>query len=557
MKKVISALTAAAMCASMSASVMTAFAVYSANDVEFYLKVASASAGTVSADGSTITFANAAEAKGAKLVVQEFIKADASNPSVQQVGSTFSVSDKAISLGDGVSYSDPIGDAKEYTLNGNTVTTDCFVSCFAYSNKRKKFASGTGDASWGHSKDYTWEYTGVDQLSIIWASSFDDPNYDNSTETAHFAGDASDAFPFTQFDATIGDVADGTYTIDIIDSWEHAENGTQNGTFVNVDGKNKVLITNHPGITIVIGDGAASQDTTAPAEDTTAPAEDTTAPAETEPVTDTPAATKGNYSEWTWWMSDEYYDPAADPDGVDGACVKVYVSADPGTYGYDFTPLIDGKTAAEAGFEILEIAKSGAYTFETFQVNPKNGHVGAASKAEGNATAKEGEQVLEMYLLPPADAAEGTKYEISFKDLTVGNFAGEKSTPATVNGSITIGKAGTQPTTTEAPKDDTTEAPKDDTTEPKEDTTAPSTDVKYLYGDVNENGKVELVDIVKLNRFLTGTDKELTAVATVNANCFRAGESDADTKTANLDGKDSVAILRYLIGLVETLPTQG
>ena len=259
MKKIITILTAIATCASMSARMM----VYSANDVEFYLKIVSASAGTISADGTIITFASPAEAKGAKLVVQEFIKADHSNPFIQQVGSTFSVNDKSISLDNGVSYSDPIGQEKEYTLNGNTVTTDCFVSCFAYANKRKRFASGTGDATWGHSKDYTWAYDGVDhvdQMTIIWASSFDDPNYDNSTETAHFQGYASDAFPFTQFEATIGDVTDGTYTIDIIDSWEHAELGTQNGTFINVDGKNKILVTNHPGIKIVVGDSGSSTD---------------------------------------------------------------------------------------------------------------------------------------------------------------------------------------------------------------------------------------------------------------------------------------------------------
>lgn len=257
MKKIITILTAIATCASMSARMM----VYSANDVEFYLKIVSASAGTISADGTIITFASPAEAKGAKLVVQEFIKADHSNPSIHQVGSTFSVNDKSISLDNGVSYSDPIGQEKEYTLNGITVTTDCFVSCFAYANKRKRFASGTGDATWSHSKDYTWAYDGVDQMTIIWASSFDDPNYDNSTETAHFQGYASDAFPFTQFEATIGDdVTDGTYTIDIIDSWEHAELGTQNGTFINVDGKNKILVTNHRGINIVVGDSGSSTD---------------------------------------------------------------------------------------------------------------------------------------------------------------------------------------------------------------------------------------------------------------------------------------------------------
>ena len=94
MKKVISALTAAAMCASMSASVMTAFAVYTANDIEFYLKIAEAPGGTISADGTKVTFPDAATAKASEIVVQQYIKvADISNPSVQLVNTCYQVDD--------------------------------------------------------------------------------------------------------------------------------------------------------------------------------------------------------------------------------------------------------------------------------------------------------------------------------------------------------------------------------------------------------------------------------------------------------------------------------
>ena len=68
-----------------------------------------------------------------------------------------------------------------------------------------------------------------------------------------------------------------------------------------------------------------------------------------------------------------------------------------------------------------------------------------------------------------------------------------------------------------------------------------------------EDGKVKLVDVVMLNRFLTGyDDQDLGATAAINANCFRSeGESDADTdKAKHLDGKDSISILRYLIGKI-------
>ena len=585
MKKVISALTAAAMCASMSASVMTAFAVYSAADTSFYLKVSDPGKGTLSEDGTTITFASAEDAKGATFTVQEFIKADASQPSVQQVGSTFQASAKGITLGTadadgayaGVSYTAAIGDEAEYDINGVTVKTNQFMNCFAYANKLKKFKNGTGNASWGSSRNYSWAYDGPDQLTITWASDFGDTSYEDYKQTAHFAAAESDKYPFTQFDVTLDDLADGTYTVDIVDSWEHQELGTKNDTFINVDGKNKVLITNHPGITIVVGDAGATDapTTEAPATDaptteapaTDAPATDAT---ETQAPTDAPAAVdKSVQDSWTWYFDDTNYDPATGKDGNGNegyVVITAYVTKDEGTFGYDFTPLIDGKTFPEMGFEILDISQADTgYGFSTFQVNSENGHIGSAKDTDGNVTLADGSAVLTIAVAVPETAKEGDVYNITFKDLSVGDFAEVKHTPNTVAGTLTIGSAPTPatPETTDAPATDApaTDAPATDapaTDAPATDAPTPGSDVSYLYGDVNENGKVELVDVVKLNRFLTGLDTELTAVATVNANCLReGGESDADTTTANLNGKDSVEILRYLIGLVTALPTQG
>jgi len=606
MKKVISALTAAAMCASMSASAITVFAEYTAANTSFYLKVVDATAGTISEDGTKITFASAAEAKDAKLTVQEFIKADAANPSVQQVGSTFSVSDKAIKLSDGVSYSKKIGDDKEYTVGDKTFTTNLFVNCFGYLNSRGKYQSGTGDASWGHSDQYTWDYSGVDQLSIIWASDFGDDSRDNYKETAAFLADTSDAVPFTQFNATIGDVADGTYTIDIIDKWEHAENGTQNGTFINTDGKTKLLITEHPGITIEIGDASASDpgdtpadpgdtpadpgDTPADPGDTPADPGDTPAdpgdtPADPGTSTDTPSQSlddKKNAKEWTWYLDDVYLDIEA---GQKEAEIHVFVTKDPGTYGYNFTLLIDGKTVDEAGWK-FDVEPTDVYEFETFQPNKEKGKLGAASKLADennnaiNSVAEDGDKILDVYLTPPSTVKVGEKYIVTLDDLVVGDANDKKSNPAVIAGSITIGKKGTTPTTPDPGTDDpgtddpgTTPDPGTDPgtddpgTTPDPGTDDPGTvdpgtpsDVKYLYGDVNEDGKVELVDVVKLNRFLTKLDTKLSDVATVNANCMRdKGESDADTTTADLNGKDSVEILRTLIGLVAQadLPTKA
>lgn len=234
---------------------------------------------------------------------------------------------------------------------------------------------------------------------------------------------------------------------------------------------------------------------------------------------------KGNYETFTWWMDDVHYIPANDPDRVDGASVHVYVSADQGCYGYDFTPLINGKTAAEAGFEILEFEKTGAYKFHTFQVNPQNGHTGAVSKTNGNATAKEGEAILNLYLLPPSDAADGTVYEISFKDLNVGSkdgvIYGEMNT---VNGHIIIGESN--PVNVGGSGGDA------------------GTGVavsETLYGDVNVDGSVDNLDVTLINKYLLGT-----------AELSEQGKKNADVDAnGTIDTTDSLNILKCCLELIE------
>jgi hypothetical protein len=757
MKKVISALTVAAMCASMSASVLPAFAIDAAK-AEFYLKAVKADKGTISEDGATITFASAADAKGAKITIQEFIKADTSEPYVQQVLSGFRVVDtKSIKLGEeGVDYEAAgYGESAEYSINGTNVKTDKFVSCFATLSKTKKFQSGAKQVSWGHSNNWAFEYDGPDTLNLIWAQ----PN------GAPFADAQTDKYPFTEFYATIGDdIVDGTYEIEILDTWENKingsddnPNGVQDGSSIN-DGTNVTKITKTKNLKIVVGNAEvttteAPKDTTEAPKDTTEAPKDTTEPqATTQPTKPSSGMTmdeKKAASEWTWYFDDVVYDPAADADGF-GAVVTAYVTKDQGTYGYEFAPLIDGKSLAEAGFTFVEANQTDeGYSFGSFDFNEENGHLGGAASKKEDTKLADGTAVVEMNLLPPKDAKPGTVYEVSFKGLLIGNYKEEKLYPKTINGSITIkGEKDPEQTTTEPqqtttePQKDTTEPqqttteptkpssgmtmdekkaasewtwyfddvvydpaedadgfgavvtayvtkdqgtygyefaplidgkslaeagftfieanqtdegysfgsfdfneenghlggaaskkedtkladgtpvvtmnllpPKDakpgtvyevsfkgllignykeeklypktingsitikgekdpeqtttepqkDTTEPQKDTTEPQKDTTeptkpttgdYIYGDVNEDGKVELVDVVKLNRYISGIDKEISAKATVQANCYResAAETDDATTTKNLDGSDSVQILSYLIGLVDKLP---
>lgn len=193
---------------------------------------------------------------------------------------------------------------------------------------------------------------------------------------------------------------------------------------------------------------------------------------------------------------------------------------------------------------------------------------------QGQKTLADGSQVITYWIPIPKDFPTGTyTFTISGSDesttapISVANFAKETREVAGASGTLTITDGEVVEPTTEPPVEETTEPTQEPTTEPTQEptpepTTEPDTPVTpsdYLYGDVNKNGKVELVDIVMLNRFLTGFgDQKLDDYQTVVANCYRAkGESDADTTQKNLDGKDSMEILKHLIGLVKSLPTKA
>ena len=572
MKKVISALTVAAMCASMAASTVPAFAVYKEGDVSSYLKVISAGKGTVSADGKTVTFASAADAASAKLTVAQYLVCDAANPSAQMIGGLYTTNSTDIKLGNngmGVSYSDAIGDAKDYTVGGTTFTTDKFVNCFGWIDFLGDYDTGAGNVSWAHSDDWQgdgWKGNGDNDVLILnWATDFEDNmgHPDDYDKTAHFLSDKSDEFPLTQFDVNLGaSIKDGTYTVDFLDTYTHPEYGVKPGNWINVDGKNSIPITDTTGITIKIGD-ASTPVPTDPVPAETDPVETkpaATDPVETKPSDPTPGQDISKITDWTWVVEDSTYDPAKDK----AATINILSAGkDPGIFGYDFNITVDGETLDKAGFKIGKITQGSAYNFTTFQPNTKNGHVGATETDKtktGDQVSKAGDVIVSYMLVVPADkAVAGKKYKIEIIDASCGNYVKDELVPAVMGGTLTIagGETETDPIETKPVETDPVDT-KPAETDPAETTPTPSGD--YLYGDVNEDGKVELVDVVKLNRFLTGLDTELTATATVNANCYRAaGESDADTKAANLDSKDSMEILKVLIDLVKQadLPTKA
>ena len=112
-----------------------------------------------------------------------------------------------------------------------------------------------------------------------------------------------------------------------------------------------------------------------------------------------------------------------------------------------------------------------------------------------------------------------------------------------------------QPTTFET--DETTEST--EATEQTEETpgptigttvTTPTSDVtpdgNVIYGDVDENGVVELLDVILLNKSLLGIE-QLSEQANKNA------DVDVNQK---IDGSDSLYILKYTVSLVDSFPIQ-
>ncbi len=93
------------------------------------------------------------------------------------------------------------------------------------------------------------------------------------------------------------------------------------------------------------------------------------------------------------------------------------------------------------------------------------------------------------------------------------------------------------PTETQAPEPTETEAP-----QPTETQTPAVSDVHY--GDVNLDGKVNILDIITLNKAVLGKET-LNAQQTANADVDNSGTPDAT---------DSLNILKAIVGIIEKLP---
>ena len=271
-----------------------------------------------------------------------------------------------------------------------------------------------------------------------------------------------------------------------------------------------------------------------------------TVPASALYLKDTTAVMEQADGDFTWYVDDATFDPANDKFVI----IPVRVVNDPGIATYNIQLLLDGVPATEAGWKVARIEQGDAYSFSAFMGNPDLGKVGAAAVGESSIVdgkaidffAADKASVVNFYLQPVDASNLKEKYDLSINpehgSFEVANAALEQLSPNLVGGTLTV--VCGEPST-EEPSDDATSTPSGD----------------YLIGDVNDNGEVELVDVVMLNRYLTKyEEQDLNAKQIVQANAMRGADETHESSTAaNLDGTDSVEILRYLIGKVTSLPT--
>lgn len=85
-----------------------------------------------------------------------------------------------------------------------------------------------------------------------------------------------------------------------------------------------------------------------------------------------------------------------------------------------------------------------------------------------------------------------------------------------------------------------------DTTKTTSSGSQTTTEPKVLYGDVNVDGRVDIVDAVLLNKAAAGAVK-LSGQAALNADC------NADNELGN---NDAIVLLKFLVSLIKSLPSE-
>ena len=543
MKKLVSAVTSLCMAATMIGSVVPA--VTSAADAKkgFSIKAYADSDSKYASEGSKVTVSKEDIAAG-DVTVPCAIYLSENTPDTEAFSVQLTVNSED---GDasGVKFkgyetsANYFANNKEFTTTAGTISTKKFMSFAGTVNSRGVYKPAGGTSILSVDDKQISAGTKNAYLGYTWTT----------TDTYKWLGDTSDKFPIVVFDVTIPQGSEGTYTLDFCNYNTDASGKNFNpscmienkdpGRFANYEGYLSNLDLNT--MTIVVGDSAPATTTTTKTPTTTTT---TAAPV----VTTTTTAPSTGDAEISLDLGNYKVKPGQTFDvEVKIDCHNNAVSAGGVTY------------AIESPLEITELLDySPALDDRDVMVNLATKKMNFTSLVDSEPSVIRSDDALMIVSVSvPANTPAGD-YKISITDAKI--FKGNSSVTwntEILNGTITVeGNTPATTTTTSSATTTKTSTTSSSTTSSKTTTSTTTTSTTTVpgtpnYGDTNCDGKVNVADVVLLNKWLADNKSyNLTAQGALNADCFnpKAGK--------DITSADSDAIIKSIVHLV-TLPVQG
>ena len=211
------------------------------------------------------------------------------------------------------------------------------------------------------------------------------------------------------------------------------------------------------------------------------------------------------------------------------------------------------KSIAEAnGLELKHNDEYGAYyefplIFEREKLNNKKGKLlewGGVNNTKIAATYVDGSIIVKMEDTTTTTTTTDTTTTTT-ETTTVSDATTTTADSTTTSGNATTTSAAATTTSGNA---ETTTGSTTGTNDSGETTTTTKGQLVPLYGDVNVNGQVTIVDVVLLNKAIAGK-VTLSEQAFLNADCGNVDQV--------LDEHDLNALMQYLVGIVQQLPGEA
>ena len=211
------------------------------------------------------------------------------------------------------------------------------------------------------------------------------------------------------------------------------------------------------------------------------------------------------------------------------------------------------KSIAEAnGMELKHDDEYGAYyefplIFEREKLNNKKGKLlewGGVNNTKIKATYVDGSIIVKMEDTTTTTTTTDTTTTTT-ETTTVSDATTTTADSTTTSGNATTTSAAATTTSGNA---ETTTGSTTGTNDSGETTTTTKGQLVPLYGDVNVNGQVTIVDVVLLNKAIAGK-VTLSEQAFLNADCGNVDQV--------LDEHDLNALMQYLVGIVQQLPGEA